>query len=53
MAAVKSRVFRERKLFKEKILEFCHFEFDSFGAVVDYEPTDCFICYLKENEKKC
>ncbi len=47
-SAVKSRLFRARKEFKNRLLEFCHFELDIYNSVIDYKPTDCFICYLKK-----
>lgn len=47
-SALKTRLYRANIEFKKKILEFCHFEFDKYGTVIDYSPTDCFICYLKK-----
>lgn len=51
-STVKTRIFRARKLFRDKVLEFCHFELDSYGTVIEYQPKGCFICYLKEKYKK-
>lgn len=52
VSTVKTRIFRARKLFRDKILEFCHFELDRYGSIVNYEPNECFICHIKEMYKK-
>lgn len=44
----KSRVQRGRKLLKAKVQEFCRFELDSFGSVIDIEPISCPI-----NKEEC
>ncbi len=52
VSGAKSRVQRGRKKLKELLFECCHFEFDKFGAVIDYyphppSPSCCPVC--KEN----
>lgn len=44
VSAVKSRVQRARKMLKDQFLKCCHFEFDKFGAVIDYHPVNCGNC---------
>jgi RNA polymerase sigma-70 factor (ECF subfamily) len=38
LSGAKSRVQRGREKLKEMLLECCHFEFDRFGKVLDYQP---------------
>lgn len=44
VSAVKSRVQRGRGLLKNLLLQCCHFEFDKYGTVFDYEPRKCEKC---------
>lgn len=46
LAAAKSRILRARVRLKEALLACCHFELDSFGGIVDYEPR-CAACDLR------
>lgn len=45
--AVKSRLHRARVQFKEIVYNFCHFEFDSLGTVINAYPKECHICKKK------
>lgn len=40
----KSRVQRARKLLKDIFMEFCHFEFDKYGTIIEVHPKSCTIC---------
>lgn len=44
VSAVKSQVQRARTLLKNLLLQCCHFEFDKYGTVFDYEPRKCEKC---------
>ncbi len=47
VSGAKSRIQRGRKKLKELLFECCHFEFDRFGAVIDYyphPPSCCPVC---------
>jgi RNA polymerase sigma-70 factor (ECF subfamily) len=44
VSAVKSRVQRARKMLKEMLMQCCHFEFDKFGIIIDYNPICCSKC---------
>jgi RNA polymerase sigma-70 factor, ECF subfamily len=44
VSAIKSRVQRARKMLKEMLMQCCHFEFDKFGIVIDYNPICCKRC---------
>lgn len=46
LAAAKSRILRARGKLKEALLACCHFELDSLGGIVDYEPR-CAACDLR------
>lgn len=50
-SALKTRIYRANIEFKNRVQEFCHFEFDRYGMVIDYAPTDCFICHIKKLKK--
>lgn len=50
--ALKTRIYRANLQFKTRVIEFCNFEFDRYGVVVDYCPTDNFVKYIKKR-KKC
>jgi RNA polymerase sigma-70 factor, ECF subfamily len=45
-SGAKSRVQRAREKLKDMLLDCCHFEFDRFGGIIDYQPrcpccSDC------------
>lgn len=41
LSGAKSRVQRGRQLLKERLKEFCQFELDSFGNIIDIDPISC------------
>src|SRR5712692_7822073 len=43
LSGAKSRVQRAREKLKAMILDCCHFEFDRFGKIIDYQPN-CACC---------
>ncbi len=43
VSGAKSRVQRAREKLKQMLLQCCHFEFDRFGKVIDYQPL-CGCC---------
>lgn len=40
----RSRVQRGREMLKKLILEYCHFEFDRWGTLIDIQPKACPRC---------
>ena len=44
LSGAKSRVQRARALLKDMLMRCCHFEFDSYGAIIDYHPIACCCC---------
>ncbi|HLI09925.1 MAG TPA: RNA polymerase sigma factor SigZ [Ktedonobacteraceae bacterium] len=40
-SGAKSRVQRAREKLKDMLLTCCHFEFDHFGSIIDYQPHCC------------
>ena len=43
LSGAKSRVQRAREKLKAMLLDCCHFEFDRFGKIIDYQPN-CACC---------
>jgi RNA polymerase sigma-70 factor (ECF subfamily) len=43
-SGAKSRVLRGRKMIKQMLMRCCHFEFDSYGTLVDYHEISCCCC---------
>jgi RNA polymerase sigma-70 factor, ECF subfamily len=41
LSGAKSRVQRAREKLKDALLDCCHFEFDRYGAVLDYQARCC------------
>ena len=42
--AAKSRVARARYKLSDLLMNCCHYEFDKYGAVIDYHPIKCCCC---------
>jgi len=45
LSGAKSRVQRGRAHLRDMLNRCCHFEFDRFGAVIDYHPVSCCCCH--------
>ena len=43
-SAAKSRVQRARKMLKDTMMKCCHYQFDRYGAIVDFHPITCCCC---------
>lgn len=44
VSGAKSRVQRGREKLKDLLMQCCHFEFDHYGAIIDYHPMTCCCC---------
>ncbi len=44
VSGAKSRVQRARARLRDLLMECCHFEFDRYGAIIDYHPRTCRCC---------
>ena len=44
VSAAKNRVQRARQMIKDDLMRCCHFEFDSYGTIIDYHPITCCCC---------
>jgi RNA polymerase sigma-70 factor (ECF subfamily) len=44
VSGAKSRVQRARAMLRDMLMRCCHFEFDRFGAILDYHPISCCCC---------
>jgi RNA polymerase sigma-70 factor (ECF subfamily) len=53
VSGVKSRVQRARAMLKQMLLECCHFEFDRYGTLFEYEPRKCNCCEQKPCGPSC
>ncbi len=45
VSAAKNRVQRARQMIKDDLMRCCHFEFDSYGTIIDYHPVTCCCCH--------
>lgn len=45
ISAAKNRVQRARQMIKDDLMRCCHFEFDSYGTIIDYHPITCCCCH--------
>ena len=52
VSGAKSRVQRARAKLKQQLLECCHFQFDSLGRIIDYEPN-CDCCVNQDCSAGC
>ena len=43
-SAAKSRVQRARKMLKDTMMKCCHYQFDKYGAIIDFHPISCCCC---------
>jgi RNA polymerase sigma-70 factor (ECF subfamily) len=50
-SAAKSRLQRGKKMLREKLKEFCVFELDKYGLIVDYTLSEKAYSYLKKMKK--
>jgi len=50
LSGAKSRVQRGRERLKEMLLQCCHFEYDRFGGVLDYQARCC-CCAVEAGER--
>jgi RNA polymerase sigma-70 factor, ECF subfamily len=50
ISSAKARLHRGRKMLREKLKEFCTFELDSFGLIIDYALTEKAYDHLKKME---
>jgi len=48
ISGAKSRVQRARGMLKDLLMRCCHFEFDSYGTIIDYHPIACCCCSEQE-----
>ena len=53
LSGAKSRVQRARKMIKQLLLECCHFEFDRYGTIIDYQPNTCAHCNCSSTCSDC
>jgi len=51
-SGAKSRVQRAREKLKAMLLDCCHFEFDRFGKIIDYQPN-CACCTDQGCSSEC
>lgn len=49
LTGAKSRVQRAKKMLKDNLLNCCHFEYDTYGTVIDYRKACC-CCSSKEKK---
>ena len=42
--AAKTRAFRARNMLKDMLMKCCHYQFDSYGTVIDILPAGCCCC---------
>ena len=52
LSGAKSRVQRAREKLKAMLLNCCHFEFDRFGKIIDYQPN-CACCTNQGCSSEC
>ena len=52
LSGAKSRVQRAREKLKAMLLDCCHFEFDRFGKIIDYQPN-CACCTDQGCSSEC
>lgn len=45
VSGAKSRVQRGRQLLKDNLMKCCHFEFDRYGRIINYQPVCCCCCH--------
>jgi RNA polymerase sigma-70 factor, ECF subfamily len=50
LSGAKSRVQRGRDKLKEMLLQCCHFEYDRYGGILDYQPLCC-CCAIEADER--
>ena len=51
LSAAKNRVQRARQMIKDDLMRCCHFEFDSYGTIIDYHPITCCCCHQHHEDK--
>ncbi len=51
VSGAKSRVQRAREKVKESLLDCCHFAFDRYGAVLDYQEHCCCCCTASQPDR--
>ena len=49
-SGAKSRVQRARQQIKQMLLDCCHFQFDSVGRIIDYQPK-CACCATQASSR--
>lgn len=44
LTAAKTRAFRARNMLKDMLMRCCHYQFDTYGTVIDIHPATCCCC---------